>query len=570
MPDSTYENQKDSIHDMTEPIIDVAAFINDRSGSQKTGATGTGNEASAQQSFLQFLDTALGRGETNGLPWSRNTAEEMESKAGWLESFKHALFGSGVALKNMSLSGNALDSLKELLLADGFSEEDVDGVINGFLGNKARKDIGILELLHTIGELKNKSKAQAPDVVLEPSALPHLDVLLRSFGLEVRQIERLISQARMDGGNLSLRAFARNLKTVVTENKESVEKQTARVSAEVANQALDRMGMTKEAGMLNGPVSLERFVRLIEDKIAGLMPYHLSGTEEKARIGELLKSISVATQAQEDKNLGSKRRAAALREALLQDEKAKSKSKQASTGINEKWGQSQGKAFGAGVNSKDAMDAKEMDIEKWTQQEMGENEMASKVKKFVEPAAHRPSQSASDANRATAPTGSHEQVVSRMSTTQYVSKSDVGSIPAHVVHQVGRRLGLAVRRGENHVRLQLKPPHLGAIQLDLAMKDSGLKIMMVAENQYVKDLMVSHVNELREALANQGVELQRIDVEISRNFGQSMADAGGQSHKPGPWVRTTASASDKPEDDMTGIHIMSHTLHGDGRLDMFA
>jgi hypothetical protein len=93
---------------------------------------------------------------------------------------------------------------------------------------------------------------------------------------------------------------------------------------------------------------------------------------------------------------------------------------------------------------------------------------------------------------------------------------------------------------------------------------------MVAENQYVKDIMVSHVNELREALVEQGVELQKINVEINQNFGHSMANAEKESHRARMWASSVASAQGEPEDEMIAPHTMARHLGSDGRLDMFA
>jgi flagellar hook-length control protein FliK len=99
------------------------------------------------------------------------------------------------------------------------------------------------------------------------------------------------------------------------------------------------------------------------------------------------------------------------------------------------------------------------------------------------------------------------------------------SIPLHVVNQVGRRISLAVKRGENHLKIRLKPPDLGSIQLEMSMKDNALRVAMLAEHQSVKEVLMSHISDLRQTLMQQGIELQKVDVEIDYSFGQSMANA---------------------------------------------
>ena len=57
------------------------------------------------------------------------------------------------------------------------------------------------------------------------------------------------------------------------------------------------------------------------------------------------------------------------------------------------------------------------------------------------------------------------------------------------------------------------------------MKDSVLKIAMTTEHNSVKEFLVSSIQELRETLLQQGVKLDRIEVQVNYNLGQSMAQA---------------------------------------------
>lgn len=105
------------------------------------------------------------------------------------------------------------------------------------------------------------------------------------------------------------------------------------------------------------------------------------------------------------------------------------------------------------------------------------------------------------------------------------TKQGARPIPLYVVNQVARQISLSLHRGENNIRLQLKPPQLGAIQIDMHMKDSVLKIGMTTENNSVKEFLVSSIQELRDSLVQQGVKLEKLDVQVNYNLGQSMAQA---------------------------------------------
>jgi flagellar hook-length control protein FliK len=45
---------------------------------------------------------------------------------------------------------------------------------------------------------------------------------------------------------------------------------------------------------------------------------------------------------------------------------------------------------------------------------------------------------------------------------------------------------------------------------------------MTAEHHSVKELLLNNVHELKEALVQHGVKLEKVDVQINYNFGQSL------------------------------------------------
>ena len=97
------------------------------------------------------------------------------------------------------------------------------------------------------------------------------------------------------------------------------------------------------------------------------------------------------------------------------------------------------------------------------------------------------------------------------------------SLPAYLVDQVGKQISRSILRGDRIVRLQLKPPELGRVKINIDIKDSTLKLGMIAEHSSVKELLLSNVHELRAALVSQGIKLENIDIQINYGFGQSLA-----------------------------------------------
>jgi flagellar hook-length control protein FliK len=62
-----------------------------------------------------------------------------------------------------------------------------------------------------------------------------------------------------------------------------------------------------------------------------------------------------------------------------------------------------------------------------------------------------------------------------------------------------------------------------------------MKLAVVVENQAVRDLLHPHLHELRELLLGQGVKVDRLDVTIQPQMGQSMSqNEGFQENQPQP------------------------------------
>jgi len=101
-------------------------------------------------------------------------------------------------------------------------------------------------------------------------------------------------------------------------------------------------------------------------------------------------------------------------------------------------------------------------------------------------------------------------------------------VPYFMNQQIGRQLASAIRNNENQVRIQLRPPHLGTLQLDLEVQNNILKVGMATDNQLTRDILVSHVNELKDALSEQGIIIDDVDIQINYDLGQSLAKDQGE------------------------------------------
>ena len=89
-----------------------------------------------------------------------------------------------------------------------------------------------------------------------------------------------------------------------------------------------------------------------------------------------------------------------------------------------------------------------------------------------------------------------------------------------------RSIAALARNGGNEMRLQLQPPELGELELNVRTADGVVRGEIVVSSMEVKQLLESQLDRLRNSMAEQGLELEAIDIELrdDGNQGQPRHD----------------------------------------------
>lgn len=93
--------------------------------------------------------------------------------------------------------------------------------------------------------------------------------------------------------------------------------------------------------------------------------------------------------------------------------------------------------------------------------------------------------------------------------------------------------------GEGQVKLRLHPPELGSLQMTLKVEGQVMTAKLEVENALAKDALTQNVQQLRDRLAEQGIRIERFEVQIvspnERNAlgNQPQSDFSGQSAEQG-------------------------------------
>jgi flagellar hook-length control protein FliK len=146
--------------------------------------------------------------------------------------------------------------------------------------------------------------------------------------------------------------------------------------------------------------------------------------------------------------------------------------------------------------------------------------------------------------------------------------------PARFIGRVAKAFQTAEERG-GALQLRLSPPELGALRLELTVKDGVMTAALETETASARRLLLDHLPALRERLAEQNIRVERFDVDVRRDGGQSSdgRTAHQQQHNASsdqPPPRREASAA--PRMGKTAAPQPSLAVHvaSDGRINLVA
>jgi flagellar hook-length control protein FliK len=82
-----------------------------------------------------------------------------------------------------------------------------------------------------------------------------------------------------------------------------------------------------------------------------------------------------------------------------------------------------------------------------------------------------------------------------------------------LLHRVARALNAAQQR-EGEIQLRLSPPELGALRLQVQVVEGALTARLEAETTAARTALIDNLPALRDRLAEQGVRIERFDVDL--------------------------------------------------------
>ena len=430
-----------------------------------------------------------------------------------IEALKKCFLENGISLEDVFANGAALKALKGWLQHAGFDPTRIESLLKDLKAGSGKQGVSLSELFRRLSDLEEEDD---PGAMADLSALPYIESILSMLLSDPEMQKAALEGVKLEGKGIDLPRLVLNLKNLVQQLPEKGRSVPDESAQRHIVKLMSRMGMTPE----NGTMTLERFVSELEAMAA--KPSSSSATAGLNRFMDHLQWVKDSRKKGTDQLTVSEKSTVAPFNTL------------------------KGSASDPAIPGSKSAASQEPLVKT--------GETVGDVKNIAA--------SVEDAAAVT-------RVSDRFSGPAV--KQPVRTLPAYVLNQVSRQIIRSHHNGSKEIRLQLHPPNLGRLQMNIDGSGGGIRVNIAAEQQGTQELLLSHAGELKSLLNEQGFRLEKIDVQFEQYFDQSLSYARQESNKSNNRrQRGTGSQEEHREVDSTPEELSETTPEGEGILDLVA
>lgn len=121
-----------------------------------------------------------------------------------------------------------------------------------------------------------------------------------------------------------------------------------------------------------------------------------------------------------------------------------------------------------------------------------------------------------------------------LNTKAAISESTIYKAPieSRVIDQIINRLSIRSNGSQSEVKIQLDPPSLGRVRMNIITSGDGVRTLIVAENQAVKQVIESNLSQLRDSMLSQGLKLDGFSVLVGGDSNPEFSQQQNHSGQP--------------------------------------
>ena len=520
----------------------VSSFFNDGASGSADALT-SGND---DRNFLFDMQEALRASSKTSShmahkPMNTDTTSDEKGYKYYLESFKKELLAQGRPLNEIYLKESDIPLVKKFLLQCGFSNEKIDGFLKDLKAESPGGQINLSHFFQKASELKSPEEKAYQDKIIGSSAIPYIESILRDFQFTPKEMDNVFSGARLEGGGLDLKQFVTQLKEISTQNPVADKKVIDQNLSQQIITKMETIGIHMKNKEKIEQISLKDFAASLEQTAKNSNKNDKQTSEIKRTLDGLLKSVTPSDQNASytssvkispnyhfadsliEEKTDKSRNHLFDKKHISSSEKIKSDGNEATSSFLKQKGD---KVDHYGHFDANISNAKER---------AGSFSDLNKKMGLMNPAERDNPRVQNETGQITAPRNTASfNLTDAVGTVEYQDSGARGYLQTSLMDQVGKQISRSILRGDRIVRLQLKPPELGMVKIKMDIKDHTLKLGLITEHHSVKELLLNNIHQLKEALLHQGVKLEKVDVQIDYNFGQTMnGSKEGTSSGPG-------------------------------------
>ncbi|HPV49387.1 MAG TPA: flagellar hook-length control protein FliK [Smithellaceae bacterium] len=159
-------------------------------------------------------------------------------------------------------------------------------------------------------------------------------------------------------------------------------------------------------------------------------------------------------------------------------------------------------------------------------------------------------------------------------SAQKMSDGDIS--PAQIIERISARFIEIADKEGGRVKINLSPPTLGNLEMDVMLRNGTLKVVLIAENRDVHHTLSANMESLRGALQNHGLIIERCEVmlqdrheQYQQGFNQQQAFGRDQS---GRHENNTVIVSERESKEANHVAAqkMNRLAWNTGKISLFA
>jgi flagellar hook-length control protein FliK len=148
-------------------------------------------------------------------------------------------------------------------------------------------------------------------------------------------------------------------------------------------------------------------------------------------------------------------------------------------------------------------------------------------------------------------------------------EAGAAALRSGVFDQIVRRAALHQKDSHSEMRIDLKPEHLGQVRLQIVTDNQQVSVRIVTELAAVRDMLETHLSQLKTDLQQQGLQVDRLEVSVAADHRQApnRQAKGDRPRAPAAFGRTGIENDGGVE--AAAMAVYAARPAGRGAIDMF-